>query len=270
MRRNVQLSYQIDGEGPTSLLIAGLGCDRNVWRPFQIPALQKLNTIITFDNRGIGESDKPEGPYTIAQMADDVADLMAKLGIERAHILGHSMGGMISLEFAIRHPTKVTSLIVASGIDRADEWMKAKQVANQGLSRLKIDEQKLREAIAWMNIMWMFAPSYFENSEAVNKVLDIMKSSTQLFEAYRWQSQALENHDATHGLGNIKCSTLVIVGKEDILTPLRYSVAIANAIPGAQLQTIDDCGHMLIFEKPDEFNKRVIDFISTVEEQLDN
>lgn len=256
-----KIAYETNGAGPPLLLIAGLGCDRNIWKPFQVAELSKHFQVIIFDNRGIGESDKPQGPYSTAQMADDAADLLTQLDIVSAHILGHSMGGMISLEFAIRHPDKTKTLIVASGIDRADEWMKTKQIANQGLSKLEVDEPALRESIAWMNIMWMFDQTYFGKTGAVNRVLEVMKASTQPFEAYRSQSQALANHDATHGLGNIECPTLVILGKEDILTPLRYTEGIVDAIPDARLELIDDCGHMIIFEKPNEFNSLVIDFL---------
>lgn len=260
----ISLAYERCGSGTPLLLIAGLGCDKRFWR-FQIQAFSVHHEVIAFDNRGIGESDKPEGPYSITQMADDAATLLSALGIDRAHILGASMGGMIALEFAIRHPKCVRSLIVTCGIDRANGWMKAKQVFNQKLSMLSADEKSLRELIARLNILWMFSPTFYDQPERVNQALQSMQEGDQPLDAYRWQSQALHDHDATHGLGAIKCPTLVMVGKEDLLTPIRYAEAIVDAIPNAELKILNDCGHLFMVEKPDQFNEAVLDFLEDVD-----
>jgi 3-oxoadipate enol-lactonase len=261
----LSLAYERSGCGTPMLFIGGLGCDMGFWRPFQVPAFSKCHDVIVFDNRGVGGSDKPEGPYSIAQMADDAAALLSALDIDCTHVLGASMGGMIALELAIRHPGCVRSLIVACGIDRADAWMKAKQVLNQKVAKLPIGEKTLRELIARMNLLWMVEPSFFEKPEAVENVANAMQQVQQPLKAYCAQSQALHDHNVTHGLGSIKCPTLVMVGKQDILTPVRYAEAIVKAIPGAELRVIDGCGHLFMFEKPDQFNECVLDFLEDAE-----
>ena len=110
-----ELYYEIHGEGAPLVLIMGIGYDASLWGLYQVPALSKEFQVIVFDNRDVGRSSKANGPYTIADMADDVAGLMDGLQIKRAHMLGISMGGMIALEFALRHPERVDKLILPSG-----------------------------------------------------------------------------------------------------------------------------------------------------------
>jgi pimeloyl-ACP methyl ester carboxylesterase len=171
VQKDVSLHYEQYGSGSTMLLIGGLGCDLGFWKLFQVPVFSVSHNLIIFDNRGVGESDKPKGPYSIAQMADDAAELLSELGIDRAHVLGVSMGGMIALELAIRHSERVRSLIVGCGIDHADAWMKAKQDLNQKLASLPVEEKILRELMARMNLLWMVEPSFFDKPEAVENVV---------------------------------------------------------------------------------------------------
>lgn len=259
------ISYERKGQGTPLLLIGGLGCDMRFWRPFQLPTLSKHHDTIIYDNRGIGGSDKPEGPYSTAEMADDAAGLLSAVGVDTAHVLGVSMGGMIALELAIRHPARLRSLVVACGIARSDAWMRFKQVGNQKLAQLPVEDQDLREAMARMNLLWMCAPGFFEQPEVVDRALNLMQEGQQPWEAYCWQSQALHDHDATDGLAGIGCPTLVMVGREDILTPIRYAEEIAQGIPGAELKIFDNAGHLFMFERADDFNSAVLEFLASVD-----
>jgi pimeloyl-ACP methyl ester carboxylesterase len=109
---DVRLYHEVRGSGPPLVLITGLGASLWLWEE-QLPALAEHFTTIAFDNRGVGRSEAPEGPYTIVQMADDVAGLLDALGIERAHVLGFSMGGFVAQEFALRHPHRL--VLAATG-----------------------------------------------------------------------------------------------------------------------------------------------------------
>ncbi len=127
----IGVNYTVYGDRQPLVLITGLGSNQAAFR-FQIPALVKSFKVITFDNRGAGRSDKPKGPYTIRQMADDCVGLMNHLGIERAHVLGASLGGTIAQEVAINYPKRVAKLVLACtypGMDavngRTPEWDKA-------------------------------------------------------------------------------------------------------------------------------------------------
>ena len=109
---SIELYYEEHGRGDPLLLIMGLAADSTAWM-FQVPDFAERHRTITFDNRGVGRSSKPAGPYTIHQMADDAAGLLDALRIARAHVLGVSMGGMIAQELALRHPERVRGLVLA-------------------------------------------------------------------------------------------------------------------------------------------------------------
>jgi len=257
--------YERSGSGTGLLLIPGLGCDKRIWPPDLVAAFSRRHDVIRLDNRGVGTGDERRGPCSISQMADDAAELLGVLAIPQVHVLGWSMGGMIAMELAIRYPSKVTGLVVASAIPEADAWMKAKQSFNQKLAALPIEVDALRELIARMNMSWMFAAGFFDNEGRADTILALMKAGDFPLDVYRWQSQALQNHNATAGLGSVKSRSLVIVGKEDILTPLRYSRAIVAALPRSELLIIDGCGHALLFEKTEQFGAAVLDFLAQVD-----
>jgi len=259
------LAYERSGCGTPLLLIGGLGCDRHFVKPCQIDAFSQHHDVITYDNRGIGDSDKPRGPYTTEMMADDAAVLLGALEISSAHVLGVSMGAMIALQLAARHPALVRSLIVACGTARADEWMKRKQVLNQKLALSALDENSFREVKAWMDVLWMFGPASHRHPGVIEEAVQSIQQSQQPRDAYVWQSQALHDHDVASRLGAIRCPTLVLAGKEDILTPIRYSEEIARSIPGAELRVFDGGGHLFMLEKPEEFNSCVLEFLADVE-----
>src|SRR5262245_34948349 len=117
---DVELYYEEHGSGEPLLLIMGLAADSMAWM-FQLPAFSERYRTIVFDNRGVGRSAKPAGPYTIAGMADDAAGLLAALGVERTHVVGVSMGGMIAQELALRHPQRVRGLVLACTFPEPDE-----------------------------------------------------------------------------------------------------------------------------------------------------
>ncbi len=260
-----RLAFDRLGRGAPLLLIGGMGCDRHFWGKPQLQRLAEDYDVVVFDNHGIGESDVPPGPCTIEAMADDATGLLNELDIDSVHVLGFSMGAMIALQLAARHPTAVRSLFVASGTARSDAWMKYKQVFNERLLSLVPDDTAFRELRARMNLLWMFSSEFCARSDAVEQVLSRMQASDQSREGYLWQSHALQRHDATAVLSQVRCPTLVVVGSEDILTPIRYAKEIAGGIPGAELRVIDGVGHAWMIEKPDVFTSCVLDFLARVD-----
>ncbi len=256
-----QIYYEMHGEGEPLILIMGIGGDSTMWAPYQVPAFSTKYQVIVLDNRDAGRSSKATSSYTISDMADDVAGLMDGLGLERAHILGISMGGMIAQEFALLHPDRLNKLILtgtgaATGRAKFDPimaWNFVKQHDTDGL------------AFAAQQFIWLFSTDFLRNHQAVDQTLALFASNPNPFspEAYARQAEAYLKHDALDRLKDIKAPTLVISGEQDRLAPPWIARELADAIPGAKFHLVEGSGasHALILECPDDFNKIVMDFL---------
>ena len=257
-----EIYYEVHGEGEPLILIIGIGYDATLWGSYQIPAFSQMFKVIVFDNRDAGRSSKASGPYTIADMADDVAGLMDGLGIDRAHVLGISMGGMIAQEFALRHPKRLNKLILtgtgaATARARFDPimvWNFVKQHDEEGMT------------FAAQQFLWFFSTDFMRNHQAVEQTLAMLASNPNPVspEAYARQAHAYVKHDALDRLVNINAPTLVVTGEQDRLTPPWIGRELADAIPGAKFQLVEGPGssHVLPLERPDDFNKIAISFLS--------
>ena len=259
---DIDMYYEVHGEGEPLLLIAGLSADLTSWI-FQIPEFSKRYRLIVFDNRGVGRTDVPDIPYSTDMMADDSAGLLNALGIEKAHILGHSMGGFIAQEIVLKYPQLVKSLVLAStGTQEThmtkhniDTWAR---MAREGVSR----EIFVRELL-----LWIFTENFFENTEMVQIAVDTLVTDTYPQPAHgliRQVSACLE-HNTKDRIGNITTPTLALVGKEDILVPVRMSEELAAGIAGAELVVLEGAAHLAYFEAADKFNLAVLEFLSKVE-----
>jgi pimeloyl-ACP methyl ester carboxylesterase len=270
---DVELYYEEHGSGDPLLLIMGLATDSTAWM-FQLPAFAERYRTILFDNRGVGRSAKPAGPYTIGGMADDAAGLLAALGIERAHVVGISMGGMIAQELALRHPERVRSLVLACTYPEPDEEIRlgrANSIAQLGGSVDAAGTATLdMAAVDPMMIFQTLMPKVFSPNFLMNQMPTLM----QLFSgALQWgfsieaimaQVDAVMSHKATDRLRHIAVPTLVITGDADLLIPPANSDIIAGEIPGAKLVKIPGGTHGFNFETPEIFNQKVLDFLATV------
>ena len=256
-----ELYYEIHGEGAPLVLIMGIGYDATLWGLHQVPALSQMYQVVVFDNRDVGRSSKATGPYSIADMADDVAGLMDGLQIKHAHVLGISMGGMIAQEFALRHPNRLDKLILtgtgaATGRAKFDPisiWNFVKQHDTEGLT------------FAAQQFLWLFSTDFLRNHQAVDQTLAMLGSNPNPVspEAYSRQASAYIQHDALDRVGNIKAATLVITGERDRLTPPWIGRELADAIPGARFHLVEGPGssHVLPLERPEDFNKIVLSFL---------
>jgi pimeloyl-ACP methyl ester carboxylesterase len=271
---DVELYYEEHGSGDPLLLIMGLAADSTAWM-FQLPAFAERYRTIVFDNRGIGRSSKPAGPYTIQAMADDTAGLLAAIGVERAHVVGVSMGGMIAQELALRHPERVRGLVLACTYPEPDEEIRLGRrssitqlggtVAADGTAQLDL------ATVDPMMIFQTLLPKVFTLGFLQTQLPILM----QLFggalqwgfsiEAILAQVDAVMSHKATDRLREISAPTLVITGDADLLIPPVNSDVIAAQIPGAKLVKIPGGSHGFNFETPDLFNREVLDFLATVQ-----
>ncbi|MDW3215961.1 MAG: alpha/beta fold hydrolase [Ilumatobacteraceae bacterium] len=258
----VRLHYRESGRrsGPPVLMIQGLGADKHLW-DLQRIALAPWFRTIAFDNRGAGRSDKPYGAYTMEQMADDAAAVLDHARVESAHVVGASMGGVISQIMALRHPDRVRSLTLACTACRHHPWRKellaewadTAQASGMGAmtaaaARWVIGPRSFRRlapAIGWMGPLALSRPAH----AFAGQVAGILSIDDQLAER----------------LGEIEVPTLVIVGNQDILTPRGDSEEIAEAIPTAELVVISGAAHGFMIEHGTTFNRIMLDFLRRAE-----
>lgn len=255
----IDLYYVEAGAGEPLVLVMGFGGDHLSWG-FQLSTLSAHYRVITFDNRGSGRSTAPDIPYTTQMMADDTVMLMDRLGIERAHILGVSLGGMIAQEIALAYPDRVRTLQLHCTAARADRYMLV-LLENLRMARSKLGVELAQRVMS----LWLFGRATFnERPEFVDMLLYAAQAQAhpQSDVGFARQGDAVISHDALERLGAITCPTLVAVGEEDRLAPPRFSREIAAAIPHAEFHTIANAGHVFFWEKPADFNALVLDFLS--------
>jgi pimeloyl-ACP methyl ester carboxylesterase len=257
------LYFEMHGEGDPVVLIMGIGYDSTLWQLHQVPALSREFKVVTFDNRDAGRSTQAGGHYTIGDMADDVAGLLDALEIPRAHLLGLSMGALIAEEFALRHGEKLNRLVL-SGPDAAParqvfhpiavwNWVKANDASGANF--------------AAQQFTWLFSTAFLRDRAAVEQTIEFLSSNPNPVgpDAYARQAQAYLEYDPAGRLSGIRAPTLVIVGEQDLLTPPWIAREVAAAIPGAQLEIIagEGASHVVPIERPDEFNRLVMRFLTT-------
>lgn len=256
---DIEMHYVEVGTGDPLVLIMGFGGDHLAWG-FQVPVFAQHYRVITFDNRGVGQTDAPDHPYTTRMMADDVAGLLDVLGIERAHILGLSMGGMIAQEFALAHPRRTRTLQLHCTYARPDRYMLALTQTWRTLRTTLTREESLR-AIA----LWLFAPAtYNERPELVEMIVQtsLANPHPQTLTGFLRQSDAVRTHDALDRVPALRCPILVSVADEDILVPPRFSRELAAAIVGAKFHVIPGAGHGCLWERPEAFNALCTQFLA--------
>lgn len=258
----LNLFYVEAGQGPCLLLIPGLGGDHLAWA-FQLPAFAARCRVVAFDNRGAGQSDAPDLPYTTRLMAEDALGVMDILGIARAHVLGVSMGGMIAQELALAAPDRVQSLHLGCTLARPDPFLRAVVSAWREV-RVRLDRTTAIRAMA----PWLFAPTtYNQRPEFVERLLEtaLTHPFPQSLVGFLRQVEAVLHHDTYDRLAGIRCPTLVSVGAEDTLVGPRFARELAARIPGATLEVVPEVGHVYFWERPDTFNALQLAFLDRVE-----
>lgn len=259
----IRLHYEIGGTGDAVLLLAGLSMPGAMWGP-QIKALGQHYRVITFHHRGVGETDlPPERVYTMAQLADDAAALLRELKIGRAHVVGVSMGGTIGLELALRHPQLVRSLVLVSTWAKADaRFLQVIESWPSLASRVPIEE-RYRHVF----FPWVFSPAFFEKKDNVETAFRgaMAYPHRTKAEAIERQARGIVAWNGTRvlRLGAIRVPTLVVAGKDDILTPPDFGRALAKLIRRARLSLMAG-GHLLMLEHTETFNRALLRFLKSV------
>jgi len=270
---DVDLYYEEHGSGDPLLLIMGLAADSTAWL-FQVPAFAEHYRTITFDNRGVGRSAKPGGPYTIAGMANDAVRLLDTLGVARAHVVGVSMGGMIAQELALHHPDRVRGLVLACTFPEPDEDVAQQRDATiaqlggtvDAAGVLQIDPSRLDPMMLFSTLLpRVFTPTFLQ--QEMPKLMQLFGGALQWgfsMDAILAQVAAVMGHSTTERLRHIGAPTLVITGDQDLLISPANSDIIAREIPNARLVKVPGGSHGFNFETPDVFNREVLAFLRSV------
>jgi pimeloyl-ACP methyl ester carboxylesterase len=255
----INLYYEERGTGGPLLLIMGITAAGSVWEPHAFEWKKHYRCILT-DNRGVGFSDKPDSPYTTGQMADDHAGLLDSLGLEKVHVVGVSMGSTIAMQLALRHPDKVKSMVLMCPWARCDAT--AKGIFEHMMhckARFTPEEFSL-----YIQLL-IFSKSSWDNDK-VRAELEAGRKENPAFpqplHGLEGQAAACINHHVIDQLSTIRIPTYVIGGKEDIFTPPWMGQEIAEAIPDAKIYLYEKLGHAFHFEATEDFNARVLDWLS--------
>jgi pimeloyl-ACP methyl ester carboxylesterase len=249
----LSINYKVEGHGEPLVMITGFGASRSGWFP-QIRFFSRYYRVITFDNRGAGKSSKPPGAYSTRMMADDTAKLMDLLGIEKAHIVGLSMGGMIAQELAINYPHRVMKLVLACTYAKQDD------TSGDAAELAKFSQLTPQEKFAAIVGLAFSKPIYRFVFRLLARIqTKLMRPSDKL--GIEGQSEARRLHDTLDRLPSITVPTLVIVRTQDRIIKPASSEIIAAKIPNAKLVKVEGGSHYLSLEMKRIFNREVLTFL---------
>ncbi|HEY6371378.1 MAG TPA: alpha/beta hydrolase [Candidatus Sulfotelmatobacter sp.] len=253
--QGARIHWDEQGHGTPVLLIMGLGYPSCMWHRSR-PVLSAHYQTIALDNRGVGQSDVPPGPYPIALMASDAAAVLEAAGIESAHVFGVSMGGMIAQEFALQYPKRVRSLILGCTAAGGPTVVRAGPEATQMLmGRDKMSPEQAAEAAV------PFIYDSTTHRERIDEDLAIRRPWFPRAEAYTAQLQGILTWEAYSRLSRIAVPTLVIHGESDRLVPPGNGKLIAERIPNAKLVMIPRAGHLFTTDQTNVAHSTILEFL---------
>lgn len=254
--------HEIHGEdgGTPLLLVAGMGGSCQGWRPLQIPEFSKERRVVSFDHRGVGDSSDPGGPFSTAEFADDAVALLDALEIERAHVLGSFMGGMVAQEMALRHEDRVERLVLTGTYARPDA---KRRLLLEHWAKLAQDGATL-EALIRERLLWTLLDETLESTDLIQSMIELFAKDgmPMTAEVLARQCNACLGHDTLDRLEDLPHPTLVICGEQDRLTPPALNRRLADGIPNARMVTIPHAAHLVLFEAADHYNRVVLQFIA--------
>ena len=253
------INYDVQGEGDPLLLIPYLAADHACYA-FQLPDYTKHFSCISLDLPGSGESDKPAGPYSTEQYADQVAMFLGAIGVESAHVAGVSLGSAVGTHLAARHPARVRSLTLNSAWDTTDAFLRVCLENWRALARAL---PSVADAVILGIFPWCFTPEmYVQRPEFVTALEDFVHGRpAQPLEAFLAQSQAVLDHDGGPVLKDIVAPTLITVGARDQVTSMRFVGPLEEGIPNTEVVVFENLAHAGLHEDPNTFNRATLEFL---------
>lgn len=249
-----RLHVRVDGpsDAPTLVLSNSLGTDLSMWEP-QVPAFRERFRVVRYDLRGHGRSDEPSGPITIERLGQDVVHLLDALGIDRAHVCGLSLGGVVSMWLATRRPDRVDRAVlgaVAARIGTAQLWQDRADAVRAGGMAAVVDTVLVR----------FFSDRFrAERPDVVAGVGRVLAATPP--EGYVAACLALRDADLGEEVAGIGLPVLLVVGREDAATPVAEAERLHALIPGSELIVLE-AGHLCSLERPERFTDAVLRFLS--------
>jgi 3-oxoadipate enol-lactonase len=253
--QGARIHWNDQGQGAPVLLIMGLGYASCLWHRIR-PVLAQRYRTVAFDNRGVGLSSVPPGPYSIATMAADAAAVLDAAGIVSAHVFGVSMGGMIAQEFALQFPMRTRSLILGCTSPGGSSAVRAESKVIDVLQARGITLEQAREAI----LPYIYDPA--TPKEKINEDVDLRRPWLPSLEGYTAQLQAILAWEGYSRIAQITAPTLVIHGKSDALVPPGNAELIARRIPGAKLILLERASHLFLTDQPQAAHQEILEFLS--------
>jgi pimeloyl-ACP methyl ester carboxylesterase len=255
----VDLYYECHGKGSPLLLIAGLASDSQSWQPI-LDDLSQRYLVILPDNRGVGRTKPQDVETSIQHIADDCMALIGHLGLSSVNLLGHSMGGFVTLDCAIRYPERVSKLILAGTSAFNSERNNALFHDWVSYLRLGMDLERWFRNV----FFWIFSKRLFENKEALNDAvrfaIEYLYPQSDI--ALEKQVRAIKEFNCRERLPSIKPRTLIICGKEDLLFPPEDSIKVLQGIPRTSVSLIEGAAHSIHMENPKAFTECISHFLN--------
>jgi 3-oxoadipate enol-lactonase len=253
----IQISYEIEGEGPWVVMSHSLACSLEMWDP-QVDALKGGYKVLRFDTRGHGRSDAPSGAYTLEMLADDLQGLLQSRGVERPHFVGLSMGGMIGMVYALKYPGALRSLVLCDTTSRLGP-----EVKPVWEERIRTATEKGMEPLVEPTLKrWFTEPMLARRPAVIDTVAAMIRATPAV--GYVGCCHAIPKIDVTARLEEIRCPIRIIVGEQDVGTPVAMAQEIHAAAPGSELVVIPNASHLSNLEQPEAFNRALLEFLSRV------
>ncbi|HLI31287.1 MAG TPA: alpha/beta fold hydrolase [Solirubrobacteraceae bacterium] len=255
----IELDYRRQGEGPPLLMIMGMSGTYDHWDMRFLELLARERELILYDHRGVGRSSRAEAPFTIAELAADALGLLEALDLPSVDVLGFSMGGMVAQELALAAPQRLRSLVLAS---TSAGGARSAHTAPEVLERLggamsSGDRQRALRAAWEVNT----AKPYSDDADAYERFCAIGAERRVAMAVVLLQMRAIAEHDACERLAALRTPTLVLHGTQDMMVPPANASALADAMPGAQLQLMEGAGHLFFWEAPERAAELVLEHL---------
>jgi 3-oxoadipate enol-lactonase len=251
-----KIFYEVRGAGDPVILLNGAMANTTSWN-LQLPALLANNyKVILMDFVGQGQSDKPRTKYRMIQHIDEVAAVLDAVGVEKAHYVGVSYGGEVALLCGINAPKRIRSLVVANSVSSVDRSTKG-----------RADRWLLAARFRSGRMLWQMVYPDLYSSSFLEKNWDFVAKTAPSFDLLDFDAfieilKAFMELDVTDQLGKITVPALVLTSDEDGTKPERYSEIMHEKMAGSEIKIIHGAGHLAMWEKPEEFNGAILEFLS--------
>lgn len=251
-----QLYYERQGGGFPVVFVSGLTGQASFWRE-QLPAFSREFDTVAFDHRGVGQSDHSRISYTVERLAADLIELMNALGIDKAHVVGHSTGGAIAQILAIEHPERLASVVISASWTKADAYFRRLFTLRKELL-MRLGPAAYLQAAT----LFLYAPHWIaQNNEKLRQWEAQNLATFSAPEIVISRIDAILAFDRTAELSKIKTPALIVGAQDDVVTPHYYAEELARLIPGAEVKIFPHGGHCFTQVMPRDFNQAVSRFL---------